>query len=90
MVMFCRKKKESFKFRDPVEADYLGSQARRSHLLPQHEMDASYFDSREKDGELGIIKRGQTQKLEAFQREGAVGHWGLMRTVLPDVVWENW
>ncbi len=90
MVMFCRKTKGPFTFRAPVEADCLGSQARRYHLLPQHEIDANYFAGRVSGGELGTLKRGQTQKLEAFQRESAVGHWRIMRTVLPDIIWENW
>ena len=89
MVMFCRKE-GLFTFRSPVEADYLGSQARRYHLLPQYEIEASYFDHRATDGEFGILKRGQTQKLETLQRESAIGHWKIMRTVLPDVIWENW
>lgn len=90
LVMFCRKRKGPFAFRDPVEADCLGSQARRYHLLPQHEIEASYFDGRASDEESGVLRRGQTQKLEAFQRESAVGHWRIMRTVLPDTIWENW
>ena len=90
MVMFCRKMNESFTFRDPVEADCLGSQARRYHLLPQHEVDASYFNGRVSGEEQGILRRGRTQELEAFQRESAVGHWRIMRTVLPDIVWESW
>jgi len=90
MVMFCRKTKGPFTFRDPVEADCLGSQARRYHLLPQHEINASYFDGRASDDELGLLRRGQTHKLEAFQRESAVGHWRIMRTVLPDKIWESW
>ena len=90
MVMFCRKTKGPFTFRAPVEADCLGSQARRYHLLPQHEIHASYFDGSVSDGEMDTLKRGQTQKLEAFQRESAMEHWRIMRTVLPDVIWENW
>ena len=90
MVMFCRKSNETFGFRDPVEADCLGSQARRYHLLPKHEIQASYFKGRNGDGELQVLKAGQTERLEADQKESAVGHWGIMRTVLPDVIWENW
>ncbi|KAL8730579.1 MAG: hypothetical protein Q9181_004618, partial [Wetmoreana brouardii] len=37
MVMFCRKAAGSFVFRQPTKADFLGSQAREYHLLPQHE-----------------------------------------------------
>jgi hypothetical protein len=28
--------------------------------------------------------------LERFHEEGAVSHWRIMRTVLPDGVWEMW
>ena len=90
MVMFCRKREGPFTFRNPGEDDFLGSQARRYHLLPKHEIDVSYFDGGVSSGGLDRLKRGQTQKLEAFQKESAVGHWRIMRTVLPDVIWENW
>ena len=90
MVMFCRKTEGPFVFRNPGEGDFLNSQARRHYLLPKHEIDASYFDDGISTGELGILKRGQTQKLEGFQKESAVGHWRIMRTVLPDIIWESW
>lgn len=88
MVMFCRKTIGDFNFRDPVEADCLGSQARRYYLLPQHEIQADYFKGR--DGEITTLKRGQTQVLEAYEAQSAARHWKIMRTVLPDVIWEAW
>ena len=88
--MFCLKIEGAFTFRDPGPDDFIGSQARRYHLLPKHEIHADYFADGGNVERLGILKRGQTQKLEAFQRESAVGHWRIMRTVLPDVIWENW
>ena len=88
--MFCRKSSDGFGFRDPVEADCLGSQARRYHLLPKHEIQASYFEGRPGDGELLILKAGHTQRLEADQKESAIEHWRIMRSVLPDIIWENW
>ena len=92
MVMFCHNSEEAFTFRNPVEADYLGSQARRFHLLPKHEIAYSFFAGRtgDGDGKVKILRKGKTQALEVWQRESAVGHWGIMRTVLPDVIWENW
>jgi len=84
MVIFCRKSSEPFQFREPVEADYLGSQARKEHLVPRYEVDARMF----KGGE--VIRRGMTKKLGALQKKSAIGHWHVMRTVLPDVVWEHW
>lgn len=84
MVLFCRKLREPFGFRDPVEADYLGSQARKEHLLPQHEIDANIFDNGE------VIKRSTTWRYETSQKKSALGHWHVMRSVLPDAVWEHW
>lgn len=90
MVMFCRKSPEAFSFRDPVETDFLGSPARRQHLQPQHEIPASYFKAgRQQKGE--ILRRGQiSREMQKSTMASAAGHWYLMRTVLPDVVWENW
>ena len=90
MVMFCRKSNETFTFKDPVEADYLGTQARRSHLLPKYEIDAANFEKHFEQGNLEILKRGHTRKLEAFHKDSAVGHWSMMRDLIPAAIWENW
>ena len=92
MVVFCRKSSGSFGFRRPVEADFLGSHARKHNLWPRHEIDAARFDSGPDHEELSrsILTRGRTQEMEKYQKEGAVDHWSVMRTVLPDAVWENW
>ena len=90
MVMFCRKSLEPFTFRTPVEADFLETQSRRYSLLPQHEVESGYFGGRKDERDVRILKRGQTQVLEKYQKQSAVGHWRLMRTVLPHAVWENW
>lgn len=90
MVIFCRKSNETFNFRNPTEADYLKSGARRHHLLPQYEIDAAVFEKGGEPGDLEILKRGRTKKIQTFHKDSAVGHWGIMRTVLPDSLWENW
>jgi len=90
MVMFCRKAKRTLSFRTPTEADFLGSQARRRHLLPKHEIKDSYFDRADSSEKPKILRRGQTEILEFCQQESALGHWKIMRSVLPDFVWENW
>ncbi|KAL2043795.1 hypothetical protein N7G274_003314 [Stereocaulon virgatum] len=89
VVIFCRKSPGPFRFREAVESDFLGSPARRQHLVPQHEVDETFYGeiSRGKDK---IIRRGQTSGLEASQMRSAMGHWYVMRNVLPDVIWENW
>lgn len=72
-------------FRDPVEADYLGSSARKSHLLPRHEVFPSEFDL-----EGDVLSEKNLGVLERTQGSSAVGHWRVMRGVLPKEVWEGW
>lgn len=38
----------------------------------------------------GVLRKGKTGVLERGQRASAVGHWAIMRRVLPRGVWENW
>lgn len=86
MVFFCRKPAtEAVKFRKPVEADFLGSGLRKAYMFPQHEIKASEFKA---DGDILTINNAGL--LEKYQTKSAVGHWKVMRTVLPDGVWENW
>ena len=89
LVIFCVKSTEPITFRQPVESDFLASPARRQHLVPQHEVDERFY-GRILGGNRSIIRRGQTKELESSQMRSAVGHWYVMRSVLPNVVWENW
>ena len=90
VVIFCTKTPGPFKFRVPSEADFLGSRARESYLLPQHEINGVDFERQEGEVDLTPIAEGRTQMLDRWQKQGAVGHWSIMRTVLPSVIWENW
>ena len=91
MILFCRKSIERFDSRYPVEADYLGSHARTYQLFPEHEVGWDHFKSENGDADPPeILRRGHTKTLEAFQSDGALGHWSVMRAVLPDAIWENW
>ncbi|EXJ80446.1 hypothetical protein A1O1_08591 [Capronia coronata CBS 617.96] len=85
MVIFCRKQAMPITFRKPTHADFLGSGARREFLLPRHEIPLGAF---EKSGD--VLRSGKTKQLEKWQAQSALGHWRVMRTVLPDVIWENW
>ena len=86
MIIFCLKSSRQIDFRQPVEADFLGSIARQHRLLPQNEIPSDYFDN----PRTKILKRSNMHELDAFQVESAVGHWNVMRTVLPEFIWENW
>lgn len=90
MVMFCRKSNVPFAFKDPVEADYLGTHARKNHLLPKHEIDSEMFKKMFDEGNLELLRRGRTKELEAFHKDSAVGHWSIMRDLLTNAIWENW
>lgn len=84
IVMFCRISTEPFTFRDPIEADFLGSPARRQHLYPRNEVRESFQEKGQ------VLTRGHTAAFEASQMKSAIGHWHVMRTVLPAKVWETW
>ncbi|KAI9869700.1 MAG: hypothetical protein M1830_005204 [Pleopsidium flavum] len=90
VVVFCTKTPHPFRFRPPGEADFLGSGARISYLLPQHEIDGNILKRREGKEDLQVLRKGRTQMLNKWQKQSAVGHWGIMRTVLPNLIWENW
>lgn len=90
MVIFCKHPSSSDKtltFRQPLLADFLESGARQQYLFPKPELEIKK-EIFELEGP--VLKRGQTRQLESWHRRSAVGHWRIMRTVLPDVVWENW
>ena len=85
LVIFCRKE-GSFVFRSPNEIDILDSPARRQYLLPQNEV-TNVQEMKEKGQ---IITRSDTKVYEDLQYRSALGHWHVMRKVLPSIVWESW
>jgi len=87
VVVFCKKTSSPITFRKPIEADYLGSGSRREFLVPKHELAITPANF-QLEGE--ILTKGSTKKMEAWHRQSAIGHWKLMRGLLPDAVWENW
>lgn len=57
-------------------------------LVPKHEVDPSELELRDDDG--GILLRNRTERFKKWQQTSAMGHWDVMRTVLPREVWEDW
>ncbi|QSZ35341.1 hypothetical protein DSL72_008211 [Monilinia vaccinii-corymbosi] len=101
MVIFCTKPllttpssslAPSIKFRNPIEKDFLGTNARRAFLLPKWEVEDQKLIRGEKgdEGFAGVLRRNDTAKLAEWQVKSAVGHWGAMRGVLPGGVWIDW
>jgi len=85
MVFICNKGIRPVKFRKAVEADFLGSASRRAYMVPKYEVAPSKFQH---EGEL--LTRANTKVLEKMHVQSAIGHWKLMRKVMPAAVWENW
>jgi hypothetical protein len=88
MVIFCTNSEDPITFRSPVAKDFLGSGARREFLLPTHEVEKDEFALLEGDG--GLLLRNDTERFRAWQQTSALGHWAVMRTVLPKEIWEDW
>ncbi|KAL9627940.1 MAG: hypothetical protein Q9204_006223 [Flavoplaca sp. TL-2023a] len=86
LVLFCRLVPSAFTFRQPIKADFLNTQARKHHLLPRHEVNPQIFYGK---GEQ-LVRKNNTYLLRESQLSGARGHWAVMRSVVPDAVWENW
>lgn len=89
MVIFCTKRAEAIVFRTPTERDMLNSPSRQAFLLPQHEVrEEEFVGGEEADGV--VLRRNETERLVKWHEMSAMGHWTVMRTVLPEVVWEAW
>ncbi|KAK4242738.1 polyamine aminopropyltransferase [Achaetomium macrosporum] len=89
MVIFCTKQPhQQISFRAPNQRDLLNSPSRQHFLLPQHEVREEDFVEG-KEGE-GILRRNETERLVKWHQMSALGHWTIMRTVLPEAVWEAW
>lgn len=90
MVVFCVKTSSApITFRQPRQEEYLGSIARQNFLYPKDELEVKYqYVPVEEGGRT--MGRKDVGELEKYHEEGAVSHWRIMRTVLPDRVWEGW
>jgi hypothetical protein len=92
MIVFCTKSDRPIKFRLSTNADYLGSMARREFIPPDegYELKLETIGGEEQWKDTEGLKRGEESSLEKYRTEAAVRHWRIMRTVLPDVVWQTW
>lgn len=88
VVIFCINSLSPFAFRQPVEADFLGTMIRREFLLPKYEVPLQMFEARQGDG--GVLTKATTGRLKEWHKTSAISHWRVMRTVSPAGVWENW
>lgn len=88
MVIFCTKTpNKPVTFRKVTPADLLQSRTRPHFLPPRHEVLEEDFTAA---GEVETLRKNDTATLESYHERSALGHWVVMREVLPDFVWENW
>ena len=95
MVLFCRLTDGPFTFRDAVQSDYLGTSTRKSYLQPRLELDLGRYVTRGWNQQLEantslVLYAGNTRELEKWHSLAASRHWEVMRTVVPDLIWELW
>lgn len=85
-ILFCRNSPGSIAFRQPTQADFLGSISRKQHLFPRKEYAVEFpLRGSEREGEVLVDEEVGGWKRE--QEESAGRHWGIMRVVLPGGVW---
>lgn len=87
MVIFCVKADRPVTFRKATAADLLQSRTREHFLVPKHEVTDVDFMAAE---EASVLRSNDTKALEKWHEKSALGHWEVMRIVLPDVIWEQW
>lgn len=88
MVFFCVKDAgRPVTFRKATPADMLQSRTREHFLVPKHEVFERDFTA---VGEVDVLRRNDTSALAKWHEKSALGHWEVMRIVLPDAFWENW
>ncbi|CCX32345.1 S-adenosyl-L-methionine-dependent methyltransferase [Pyronema domesticum] len=92
MVIFCTPSPLPYSFRRPVQSDLLGSYARQRFLYPKYEIDLEEYWGKEAmmDQETTLLREGNVDMLREWQKKSAVGHWSVIRTVVPGGVWENY
>jgi hypothetical protein len=94
MVVFCVKNdhgkgKGAIDFRKAEPEDIKRSLARRSYLDPKPEWEIMFEYTDEAHGGK-VMGKGDVGELEKYHEKSAVDHWKVMRTVLPESVWEMW
>ena len=85
MVFICNKHRRQVTFRKVIEADFLGSASRKAYMVPRFEVSPTKF---QRVGNL--LTRSNRRVLEKMHVQSAIGHWKLMRKVMPAAIWENW
>lgn len=87
MVIFCTKSDRPLTFRKSTRGDYFESEMREEFLRLEHEVPQSALLSGEG---ASVLHKNDTGALVALHEKSVLGHWTIMRTVMPAWVWERW
>ncbi|KAH6647478.1 spermine/spermidine synthase [Truncatella angustata] len=87
VVVFCRKTADKITFRPVVQADLLQSRARAHYLMPRNEVPESAFMTGD---DIKLVRKNDTAALANYHDKTGLGHWAVMREVIPKNIWENW
>lgn len=71
----------------------MGTYARQKFLFPTYEINIDKLFGRDEEGLLrsvGVLDEKSIKEFDRLQEESAVGHWAIMRTVVPSDGWENY
>ena len=91
MVIFCRNTPGPITFRSPTKADFLGSKSREHYMLPDPKLEIPFPHQDAQDrSQAQVLKQGEERQWFHQQAQSATRHWRIMRTVMPDAVWELW
>ncbi|KAI0307094.1 hypothetical protein B0F90DRAFT_1813906 [Multifurca ochricompacta] len=91
LVFFCSPSTKPLSFRSPSEADYAGSHLRAMIFgtLREREVDPKLIRGDTKDGNTWVLSDANNQ-LIAWQKDGALEHWSLMRKIFPESLWATY
>ena len=99
MVVFCTKifpasakGDKGFVFRQPDQNDIRGSLSRKQYLPPAADLEIDFDWPKDEEAQLArrVLKSDDTSLLEENHANSALSHWRIMRTVMPNAVWELW
>lgn len=90
LVIFCLhpdvQATQQLTFREPIEADFLDSDARRRFLKPDSALEEQFPDSTHAQ----LLTRANMASFKSQQLASARRHWKIMREAVPAQVWEKY
>ena len=90
IIVFCRNSPGAITFRNPTQADFLGSKSREHYMLPDPKLEVPIPNESVDMQKRLLLRPGDESKWTSHQRTSAAKHWAVMRKVIPAPVWELW